>query len=97
MPLIRIPRAWEIPQHLATPEEVYLNRRRFFKQLGAAGLGLVAGPSLLGAEEGALYPAKRNPAYTLDRALSDEKVAASYNNFYEFTTDKEAVKEKVDK
>ena len=76
------------PERLATPEKVYLNRRRFFRQLGAASLGLVAAPSLLGAEEGAaLYPAKRNPAYILDRALTDEQVAASYNNFYELTTD----------
>ena len=96
MSLIRIPRGWELPERLATPEAVYLNRRKFFKQLGVAGLGLVAGSSLLGAEEdAALYPAKRNPAYTLDRALTAEGVASSYNNFYEFTTDKEAVREKV--
>lgn len=31
-----------------------------------------------------LYPAKRNPTFTLDRPLTDEKVAAKYNNFYEF-------------
>ena len=31
-----------------------------------------------------LYPARRNPAFTLDRPLTDEKVAAEYNNFYEF-------------
>ena len=98
MPLIRVPRGWEIPERLATPEEVYLDRRKFFKHLGVAGLGLVGGPALLGAEEPApLYPAKRNPAYTLDRALTDEQVAASYNNFYEFTTDKGEVRNKVDK
>ena len=103
MPLIRIPRGWEIPERLATPEAVYLNRRRFLKELGTAGLGLTglalaAGADRAAAEDGAaLYPAKRNPAYTLDRALTDEQVAASYNNFYEFTTDKEAVREKVEK
>lgn len=33
----------------------------------------------------------RNPAYTVDRPLTPEQVAASYNNYYEFTTDKEDV------
>jgi len=37
------------------------------------------------------FPAKRNEVYKLDRALTDEKIAATYNNFYEFTEDKPAV------
>ena len=39
----------------------------------------------------ALYPAKRNPKYVLDRPLTAEKPTATYNNYYEFGTDKEAV------
>ena len=35
-----------------------------------------------------LYPFKRNAAYTLDRAVTDEKVSTSFNNYYEFGTDK---------
>jgi len=35
-----------------------------------------------------LYPAKRNPRYTLDRPLTDEKLATYYNNFYEFGSQK---------
>ena len=31
-----------------------------------------------------LYPAKRNAKYVLDRPITDEKVNANYNNFYEF-------------
>ncbi len=38
-----------------------------------------------------IYPASRNTRYALDRALTDEKVAAAYNNFYEFTTQKDRV------
>lgn len=96
MPLIRIPRGWEIPERQATPEPLFLDRRRFLKELGLAGLGLIAGPSLASAQETtSLYPAKRNPAYTLDRPLTAETVAASYNNFYEFTTDKAEVRNKV--
>jgi sulfoxide reductase catalytic subunit YedY len=37
------------------------------------------------------YPADRNGTYALDRPLTDESVAGRYNNFYEFTSDKESV------
>lgn len=37
--LIRIRRGWEISERLATPEEVYVNRRKFLKGLSATGLG----------------------------------------------------------
>lgn len=33
--------------------------------------------------------APRNPRYALDRPLTDEITAASYNNFYEFTSNKD--------
>ena len=36
----------------------------------------------------ALYPAKRNAAYTLDRDVTPEKINLNYNNFYEFSTSK---------
>ncbi|PLW79123.1 protein-methionine-sulfoxide reductase catalytic subunit MsrP [Cohaesibacter celericrescens] len=35
-----------------------------------------------------LYPAKRNEAYKLERAVTDETVNATYNNFYEFGSHK---------
>ncbi len=107
MAFIRIPRGWEMPAHEATPAHVFENRRTFLKEMGFAGLGLLAGcgaqPEAETAPErptppdiAALYPARRNPAFTLDRKLTDERVAASYNNFYEFTTDKEEVRNLVD-
>jgi sulfoxide reductase catalytic subunit YedY len=37
------------------------------------------------------YPATRSPRFSLDRPLTDPQVAASYNNFYEFTNDKAAL------
>ncbi len=30
------------------------------------------------------YPAPRNPAYTVERPITDRKLASGYNNFYEF-------------
>ena len=104
---IRIPKAWEIDESLATPESHYLNRRHFLRQAGIAGLGALAVATGCGGAPAepapraagiappdswkGLYPAPRSAKYTLDRALTDEKVAARYNNFYEFTTDKEGV------
>ncbi len=51
---------------------------------------------MLQAAVGGLYadrfPAQRNPAYEFsDRSLTEEAVAGSYSNFYEFTTAKERV------
>jgi sulfoxide reductase catalytic subunit YedY len=86
------------PQHPVrsseiTPEDVYLNRRSFLKQaglLGAAAAGLGA-PALAGALEG---PGPRQGAYptTMGQDLRGELTpwedVTSYNNFYEFGTDK---------
>ncbi len=38
--------------------------------------------------KGHTYPAIQNPGFTLDRALTDEKIAARYNNYYEFSPKK---------
>jgi sulfoxide reductase catalytic subunit YedY len=85
---------WVIPEREATPESVFFNRRAFLKGgLGVAAGGLAGMGALAGSaraqddkadETMDLYPANRNPAFTLDRPLTDEEVAAKYNNFYEF-------------
>ena len=91
---------WVIPEREATPESVFFNRRAFLKGgLGVAAGGLASMGVLDSAraqddkaDEKApaadktmdLYPATRNPTFTLDRPLTDEGVAAKYNNFYEF-------------
>ena len=83
---------WEMPESQATPEAVFLDRRRWL----AGSAGVIAGAALpqMASAQGAdptldLYPAKRNAAYTLDRPVTDEELAANYNNFYEFGTSKE--------
>lgn len=92
---------WAIPEREATPEALFLNRRKFLKgslsALATGAMGSIAGGALagMGIAEGAakaapkdktldLYPAKRNPAFTLDRPLTPERIASTYNNFYEF-------------
>lgn len=93
MPHIRIPRGWEIPERLATPEHLVLNRRAFLASLGVAALGTAGIPQRLRAQgTSSLYPAKRNPAYSLDRPITDEFVVTRYNNFYEFSGSKSAVR-----
>jgi len=60
------------------------------REASAAGPGSrsAAAPARRGP---AIYPARRNERFTLDRPLTDEKVAATYNNFYEFTEQKDGV------
>lgn len=93
--LVKIPKGWEIPESEATPEEVYLNRRQILRAAGFLGMGsLIA----LAAGDKKPYPAERNPEFKLDRPITPEWAATSYNNFYEFhPTDKQAVKDMVDK
>jgi sulfoxide reductase catalytic subunit YedY len=106
--LIRRRRGWELRESEATPEAVFLDRRRLLKGVAAgsilaSGLGAVifaahngnrdVTPQMaaLPAEDdpsAGLYPAKRNPRFTLDRPLTDAKFATTYNNFYEFGSQK---------
>ena len=85
--------AWSLPETAATPESVFLNRRELCRSV-AAGSILAAVPALSGIASAAadpsaeLYPAKRNDAYKLDRAVTPEKIATTYNNFYEFGSNK---------
>ncbi|MGH9666602.1 MAG: protein-methionine-sulfoxide reductase catalytic subunit MsrP, partial [Bryobacteraceae bacterium] len=93
--LIEIRKGWHIPEREATPESVALNRRQI---LAAAGFLGLAGLVRAATEGQSLYPAKRNPEFTLDRAVTPEWAATGYNNFYEFNAeDKEAVRNEVGK
>ncbi|RZK88540.1 MAG: protein-methionine-sulfoxide reductase catalytic subunit MsrP, partial [Methylobacterium sp.] len=84
--LIKRLRGWEIPEHLVTPESVFLDRRALLGgSAGLAAAAMLGGRAL--AETGA-YPARRNDAYALDRPLTPEKFSGDYNNFYEFGTSK---------
>lgn len=103
--LIKIPRGWERPSAEATPESMFNNRRKLVKSLAAGSL-LATGSLLLAGCDDApavvagppevdpsapLYPVERNKRYTLDRPITPEKLATSYNNYYEFGTSKSIV------
>jgi len=89
--LIKRRRGWELGENRATPESLYLQRRSLVKAmgLGAASLAL---PGIASAQDkdpsAALYPAKRNDKYGVPTPMTAEKLATTYNNFYEFGTDK---------
>ncbi|HMA16413.1 MAG TPA: protein-methionine-sulfoxide reductase catalytic subunit MsrP, partial [Kiloniellaceae bacterium] len=101
--LIRNRRGWEIAESQATPENIFLDRRRLLRSAAAGSLLLGSG-ALLGACDEApaeaaqgtegddpsarLYPVDRNERYTVDRPITDERLATTYNNFYEFGSSK---------
>ncbi|MPZ32499.1 MAG: protein-methionine-sulfoxide reductase catalytic subunit MsrP [Rhodospirillales bacterium] len=93
--LIKRRHGWELGENQATPESVYLQRRSLVKAmgLGAASLAL---PAIASAQDkdknkdpsAALYPAKRSDKYGVPTPMTAERLATTYNNFYEFGTDK---------
>jgi len=91
--LIRRRRGWELPESRATNETAFWNRRRLIQGIAAGPIlasGIGALPALAADADpsAGLYPAKRAERYTLDRPVTDEKYSTTYNNFYEFGTDK---------
>jgi len=95
---IHTPPSWRLPESAATPEDVFLNRRSFLRVGTALAAGAALLPSIGCAAEDPLdgvpkYPreVKRNDRYRPERPLTRDVDAASYNNFYEFTTDKTRV------
>ena len=103
--IIRRP-GWHLAERRVTPEAVFLNRRHFLQTMGFAGGGLLAA-GLAGCAKSAAetskaddgvkaasakgYPAARNSEFNPGWPLTNEKAAATYNNFYEFSTSKERV------
>lgn len=102
MPIIRVPKTWEIPEREVTSEVAFFNRRRFLKTLVGAGLGASILP-IVGCQQSSeenpelaktlnkakLNSVARNPAFSeVDRPITDEIMAGQYNNFYEFGSGK---------
>ncbi len=109
MAYIKIPKGWEIPENQVTSESDYINRRKFIKDLGLASAGTLLFSTSNACAQGSglekqLEPfraqtlaAENNTNFTVERQMTDEVVAATYNNYYEFTTSKSTVWKKVEK
>jgi sulfoxide reductase catalytic subunit YedY len=94
--LIKTRRGWELPESAATPEHVFHARRRLCQAIAAGPILLAAGvrPARADADpSAALYPMAQNPRYKLDRPVTPEADATSYNNYYEFGSSKDVVGE----
>ena len=92
--LIKIRKGWELPESMATPEGIALNRRLFLAGASAAGLSIASADTAWAAADkdptADLYPAKRNEKFkTAGRAITPEDINSTYNNFYEFGSHKE--------
>jgi sulfoxide reductase catalytic subunit YedY len=92
----------KIPSSEITPEQVYLNRRQFMKAagLGAGALALAAcssspEPAATTASGAADAPAAAPSAGAqsdeLGDPLTEYEAVTNYNNFYEFSQDKQSV------
>jgi sulfoxide reductase catalytic subunit YedY len=92
-----VPPAWNLPDSVVTPESIYFDRRRFLKTVGLGLAGATLLPrELFGATAG--FPSKLNPAYKLESlTLTKENAILGYNNFYEFSLAKEAVRIEANK
>ena len=95
--LIRRTPGWAIKEREATPESFFRERRRLVTALAAGPIlapALAAGFARSANAEGeadpsaGLYPVKRNPKYVLDRPITPEEDVTTYNNYYEFGTQK---------
>ena len=95
-------RGWEIPESAATPESVFRQRRSLLKGMAAGPILLGGGALLAGCEDEGmqavaamgedpsadLYPVPQNMRYRLDRPLTEESLAVTYNNYFEFGSSK---------
>ena len=97
----------KIPSSEITPEHVYLNRREFMKSMGLVTAGAIALAACAPAAPTSEAPSVDSPSSPdpidetspqtsattdeLGDPLNTYKEITNYNNFYEFTTDKEDV------
>jgi methionine sulfoxide reductase catalytic subunit len=99
MASIKIIPDWQLKEAQLTAEQLYFNRRRFLKTLVTVGIGASVMP-IAGCKKSdaqiatleetykslpSLKPLTTNPAFAkVDRPQTEQILASSYNNFYEF-------------
>jgi sulfoxide reductase catalytic subunit YedY len=90
----------EPPSSEITPEAVYFSRRSFIKAAGTAGLGLVlaaCAPMAAAATQPKAGTAAPGMKDELGDPANSFQDITNYNNFYEFSQDKQAVAGLVDR
>ena len=76
-------RGWEIAEREATPEHLVTGRRTALAMAAAVGAGTILASGMARAQGAPL-----NPKYPPGRPTTPEADSTTYNNFYEFGTDK---------
>jgi sulfoxide reductase catalytic subunit YedY len=91
-----IRRAPDLTYAHVTPKPVYLERRRFLRDMGLAGVVALAGKSLLDLASpqqsvlaGTKLTAIKGP-FSTDEKMNSYNDVTHYNNYYEFGVDKDA-------
>jgi methionine sulfoxide reductase catalytic subunit len=88
-----INKAGEIPSSEITSQSVYLNRRKFLAGAAVAGVAAAAGlrdlilPTV--AEAGNRIDGIRKSSFSTNEKLTEYKDVTTYNNYYEFSSDKD--------
>jgi len=91
-----IKRAPDLKYSDVTPRDVYLNRRKFLQGLGLAGGVALAGKGLadlirpsVRAYAGAKFSGLASSSFSTTEKVTPEQVVTTYNNYYEFGTEKD--------
>jgi methionine sulfoxide reductase catalytic subunit len=91
-----IKRPHDIRPSEITPQDVYLRRRALIKAAGSAAIIAAAGP-MRGAHAGGRFEGVRNSPYSTSEKAATFKEITTYNNYYEFGTDKYSPSQKAGK
>lgn len=94
---IKLKKDWQLPQSAVTDELIYMNRRTLLKTASVSALMATVFNDWSWAKD---LVAKKNNDFKVtesDRPLTKEELATGYNNFYEFSLDKDDVKDEVKK
>src|SRR5262245_6126013 len=82
-------KSWELPEGLVSPEPLFFTRRQIVAGAGLIGISAALRLHPAGAAGSPPYPAPRNPAFAdAGRPVTPEALNTTYNNFYEFSTNK---------
>ena len=96
---IKVPPDWDLSENSATPEAIYLNRRKFLESVGKLGVNILAFdvfsqlliPTRTFAAKATTDESisqNKNNVSDLQDKVTSEALTSNYNNFYEFGTNK---------
>ena len=82
---------WDIKDNQTTPEHIFKSRRQVLQNLAGGSIalaGLASLPTAVFGNANYFYPATNNSLYKVNREITEEKLATTYTNFYEFGSSK---------